>query len=229
MADSIEAFVKKLQEDGVEAGRQAGQQVLTEAEHRVKAIIDDANTRAEAIVEAARVESEKIRQRNETELTLAARDAVGRLQENLNCVFRILLRTPVEKALRDPEFLAPLIRDVVMSYVEADAGKRDSVAINTSEKTGAQLTQWGQQTLRDTLEANSSVQWRTALAEDGFELSTVDGTVEITIDSVVNVLLDMVGPELRKLIAATRKTPGESPPPPTADQPETTPGVQRND
>ena len=38
-----------------------------------------------------------------------------------------------------------------------------------------------------------------------FEYRIVDGTVEVTAASVVHVLMEMVGPELRRLVAATQE------------------------
>jgi V/A-type H+-transporting ATPase subunit E len=205
MAESIEAFVKKLQEEGVDAGREAGRQILAEAEKQAEAILEEANERAKAIVDAAQAESEKTRQRTETELRLAARDAVGRLQATLSRALQALLHHPVEEKLRDGDFLAQLIRDVVTRYVEADAANRVLITINVSEELSARLTQWVQETFHNAAETGMPFDLRTSLTEAGFEYKIVEGTVAVTTDSVVDVFLEMVGPELRKLVAAAQE------------------------
>lgn len=202
MAESIEAFVRKLQEEGVEAGREAGQQILAEAEKRAEAILEEAKDRAKAIVDAAQAESEGIHQRTEAELRLAARDSVGRLQETLTRALRALLYHPVEERLRDGDFLAELIREVVIRYVEADITDRIPIGINVSEEMGAQLTEWVQQVFHGAAEDGAAFNVRTSLAAAGFETKMVDGTVEVTADSVVDVFQEMVGPKLRELVAA---------------------------
>lgn len=205
MAESIEAFVRKLQEEGVEAGREAGQKVLAEAEKRAEAILEEAKARAKAIVDAAQAESEGIRQRTEAELRLAARDSVGRLQETLTRALRVLLHHPVEERLRDGDFLAELIREVVTRYVEADIADRIPIGLNVSEEMGARLTEWVQETFHGAAETGTPFDLRASLAEAGFETKMVDGTVEVTADSVVDVFVEMVGPELRELVTAARE------------------------
>ncbi len=205
MAESIEEFVRKLREEGVDAGREAGQEILAEAEKRAEAILEEANGQAKAIVDAAQAASERVRQRTETELRLAVRDAVGRLQESLTRVLRALLYRPVEEQLRDGEFLCQLIRDVVTRYVETDMADRVPITINVSEELGPRLTQWMRATFHDAAANAEPIDLRTSLAEAGFEYRIVDGTVEVTADSVVSVLSEMVGPELRKLVAAAQE------------------------
>ncbi len=211
MAESIEAFVRKLQEEGVDAGRDAGQQILAEAEARAAATLAEANDRAEAIVDAAQAESLRLQQRTETELRLAARDAVGRLQESLGRVLQALLQHPVEERLRDGDFLGELIRDVVIRYVEADITDGVPIGINVSEEMGPRLAEWVQETFHDAAQAGTPFDLRASLAEAGFEYKVVDGTVEVTADSVVDVFLEIVGPELRRLVAAARDGGGQSP------------------
>ena len=205
MAESIQAFVRKLQEEGVDAGRHAGEQVLAEAQKRAETILAEAQEQAKAIVDTAQTESDRIKQRTETELNLAARDAVGRLQQTLSRVLKRLLHHPIDEKLRDGDFLAQLIRDVVMRYVEADVTDHAPTAINISEELRPQLTQWAQETFRNAAETGTPFNLRTSLAEAGFEYETVNGTIEVTADSAVDLLLEMVGPELRKLVATTLK------------------------
>ena len=205
MAESIEAFVRKLQQEGVDAGRQAGQQALAEAQKQAEAILTEADEQAKAIVDTAQAESEKIKQRTEAELNLAARDAIGRLQQTLSRILKCLLHHPIDEKLRDSDFLAQLIRDVVMRYVEADVTDHTPTTINTSEELRPQLTHWAQQTFRNAAETGTPFDLRTSLAEAGFEYETVNGTIEVTADSAVDLLLEMVGPELRKLVAAAKE------------------------
>ena len=205
MAESIEAFVKKLQEEGVEAGRRAENQIRAEAEQQARTIVEEANRQAGALVDAARDESEKVRRRAETELDLAVRDAAGRLLETLQQILQTLLYHPVEERLRDSDFLARLIHDVVTRYVDADLSNGEPVTVNIAEDLRPRLSQWALETFRDAAETGKPINLQTTLKEAGFEYRVVDGTVEVTPDSVVEMLMKMVGPELRKLLAAPRQ------------------------
>lgn len=205
MAESIEAFVQKLHEEGVETGRQAGQQILAEAKTQAEAILQEANRQAKQIVDAAQRTAEDIRQRTDTELKLAARDAVGRLQEAIGRAAQALLHNGVEQTLREGDFLAPLIRDVVMRYVEADVTDSSPIAFNIPRETGAQVTEWIMKAFSDTAEVSKQLDLRASLSEAGFEYKIGDGTVEVTTASVVDVLMELVGPDLRKIVAAAQE------------------------
>ena len=92
-----------------------------------------------------------------------------------------------------------------MRYVEADVTDRAPITINTSEELNPRLAQWAQETFRNAAETGTPIDLRTSLAEAGFEYRIVDGTVEVTTDSVMEVILELVGPELRRLVAAAQE------------------------
>ena len=86
MAESIEAFVSKLQEEGVQAGRQAAEKLRAEAQQQGDEIIRQAEIQAEEITADAKAQAESNLAKANTELKLAARDAVLRLRETLSRV-----------------------------------------------------------------------------------------------------------------------------------------------
>lgn len=210
MTHTIEAFVNQLQADGVEAGRQAAEKIRLEAEQQAQKKMAEAAEQARQIVERAQAESEQIRVRTETELQLAARDTVLRLQEALNRALRTVLFDSVREKLDGADFLAGLIRDVVLRYAEADAKGQAPLAVGVSEEMQRRLLSSTAAALLQTGQAAPQIDLRATLAEAGFEYATGEGTVEVTVASVVEVLADLVGSELRKRIAAA--CPAESSP-----------------
>jgi len=202
MTGTIEAFVDKLQADGVQAGQEAAEKLRSEAEQEAARLVQEARAQAEKIIAEAKAESEKKRERAETELQLAARDAVVHLQETLNLAMRGVLAEAVQEQLSTTEFIGALLRDIVMQYVQADAEGTTSVTINVPEEMRHRLTHWAIQTLRVDLEGSDTrVDLHGTLNEAGFEYKVSGGTVEVTVDSVVETLSEMVGPELRALVA----------------------------
>ena len=210
MTHTIESFINQLQIDGVEAGRQAAEKIRLEAEQQAQNKMAEAAEQARQIVERAQAESEQIRARTETELKLAARDTVLRLQETLNRALRAVLFDSVREKLDDADFLAGLIRDVVLRYAEADAKGQATMAIGVSEDMRQRLLSATATAIRQTGPAAPQVDLRGTLAEAGFEYAMGAGTVEVTAASVVEVLSELVGSELRKRIAAA--CPAESSP-----------------
>jgi V/A-type H+-transporting ATPase subunit E len=204
MGETIEAFIEKLQADGVEAGRAAAKKVRSEAEQQAQQIIADAEARAKQTLADAEAQCEKIRLRSETELKLAVRDAVVRLRETLVRSLDRVLAEGVRQQLKDAGFLQELLRDLVSRYVKADIEGTGEIRINVSKEMQQRLAQWAIETIRAEHDGHHRlVELHGSLLGAGFEYSISEGTTEITVQSVVNVLSDLVSAELREILADT--------------------------
>lgn len=202
MAETIEAFVSKLQADGVRAGQAAADKIRAEAEEQAKRIVAEAEVQAKKVMASAEAEREKILSRAETELRLAARDTIVRLQGSLSRALRGILMGAVREKLADSAFIGELLHQILTQYVQADVSGRGGVTINVSSKMREQLAQWAIETLRkDPKTSVFGIDLRGTLKADGFEYMVVDGTVEVTTESVVEVLTGIVGPELKEIVA----------------------------
>ena len=201
MVQTIESFINRLQADGVEAGREAAEKIRAQAEQEAQARIAEAAEQATQLLGQAQAEREEILARTETELRLAARDTVLRLQEALSRVLRAVLLDSVRANLDDADFLAGLIRDVVLSYAEADASGQGPITMNVSDEMRQRLLNGTVAAFRQDDPAVKRIDLRGTLTEAGFEYKIADGTVEVTVDSIVEVLAEMAGSELRKRLA----------------------------
>lgn len=205
MTQSIEAFVNTLQAEGVEVGQRAAEKIRAEAEQRAQELVEQATRRAEQIVDEARSEADRIRARTETELRFAARDTLARLQETLNSALRAVLFPPVQEKLEDSDFLPELIRDVVLRYAEQDARGQEPIAVEiwqqVPEEQRERLAKWLLDAFSQRNKTARAVDLRATLADAGFEYTIRDGTVEVTADSLVESLAEIVAPNVRKLIA----------------------------
>ncbi len=201
MGGTIEAFIEKLQADGVEAGQASAEAIRTEAERQAEQIIADARAQAEQTVADAEAQCEKLRLRSQTELRLAARDTVVRLRETLELALRNVLSVGVGELLNDAGFLQELLRDLVSQYVKADLEGAEAIHVNVSKEMQQKLAHWAIETIRAEQEIHGpQVELHGRLAAAGFEYSIDEGTAEITLESVVNVLSDLVNKELREIL-----------------------------
>ncbi len=205
MTQTLESFIDRLRTDGVEAGRQAADEIRQEAEREAEKRIRDAEARAQQIVQAAEAKSQQLLARTQTDLQLAARDTVAKLRDTLSQAVTRALEKAVAAKLDNADFLADLIRQIVLEYVEKDAVGETALTFNVSEAMREKLTHWAIETfhtkVKDKKHEKLSVELHGSLAGAGFEYKMSQGTVEITVESVVQVLSDIVAPELRKLIA----------------------------
>lgn len=204
MVETIETFVNKLQEDGVQAGQQAAQEIIEKAQQQARQRLTEAEEQAEQIIQQAHQESERNRVRVETELKLAARDIVFRVQETLNRVLQAVLTDAVDGRMQDAEFLGGLIREVVMRYVDADASGGDTVEVNVSKEMQQQLLSGAVTAFQPDQVEQARIKLIGQLKKAGFEYKVMGATVEVTEDSVVQVLSGFLGAELRRRVEEQR-------------------------
>jgi len=213
MAQSIETFVAKLQNEGVEAGRKEAQTIVSDAKTEAERIVADAQSQADKIIIGAKTEAENLLSRGRTELSLAARDAVLRLQETLGKFMQAVLRHHASEKLHDVNFIGEVLHELILIYAKDELASKSGITFNVSPDLHEKLVDWALKEVgRDRLEnIGIPMDLHGTLASAGFEYTATGATVEVTLDSVVETLSAMVGPELRKVLesAATGATESE--------------------
>lgn len=203
MAHTVESFVDTLRQQGVEAGRQAAEELRREAELQAQQVVHEAEAKARRIVEEAEKQREQTLERTRTDLELAARDTLARLRDTLDQAVRGVLDKAVSAKFGDADFLKDLMREIARQYAEADAAGEPRIEINVSEPMRHKLCDWVISTFHKPGQPREvSVDLRGALESAGFEYKVSGGTIEITPESMVETLSEIVTPELRKLIAS---------------------------
>ena len=201
MPENLETFVKKLQSDGVDAGRKAAKKIEKQAKQQAEKIIADAQNEAEKIIEKAKNDAAKKLSRGQSELTLAVRDAQLKLRESLGSALTVLLTRRIEKKLSDSDYLGEVIRAVILSYAKADAAKQRPIEINVPKKMRDETSDRILDDLSQHLKKEKdAVGLRNTLSKAGFEYKIQGATVEVSADSVSELLLEMVSPTLQEVI-----------------------------
>lgn len=204
MADTIEAFVAKLKNEGVEAGKKQAIEIRTDAEKEAEKILADARSEADRILDGARKERENMLSRTQTELKLASRDTVLRLREALGKALSAVLNQAAENKLSDVDFLGDVLHQLVTRYAEADIKGEHGFTINVEPELRQKLVDWaiaeiGRERVEST-KHHMGLDLRGTLRDAGFEYNVTGATVEVTLESVVETLEQMVNPALRELI-----------------------------
>ncbi|MDZ7619308.1 MAG: hypothetical protein U1E05_20100 [Patescibacteria group bacterium] len=205
MTQALESFIDRLRTDGVESGRKAAEEIRREADREAEKVIREAEAKGKQIVEAAEAQREQTLARTQTDLRLAARDTVGKLREALNQAVNRALEKAVAERFDDSTFLSGLIQQVALQYAGVDAGGDNVLTINVREPMRQKLAHWAIDTFhkgkgKEGKQAGPSVELHGSLTAAGFEYKLAEGTVEITVESVVQVLSEIITPELRKLL-----------------------------
>jgi len=206
MVESIESFVAKLQNEGVQAGEEAAGKIRDDAQAQAEQIVQDAQAQAAKIIADAQAQAESTQAKSQNELKLAARDATMRLCDTLTQSLRMVLVAPVEAQLGKADFLASLLHEIVMAYARADSEHKSEIKVNVSPEMRKQLTDWAIDELHKAAQDHStSIDLKDTLAQAGFEYKVAGGTVDVTVDSVVDTLAELIGPAFRELYESSKE------------------------
>lgn len=201
MGETIESFVAKLQAEGVQAGQTAAEKIVAEAKLQAEEIIKQAEAQAAKTISQAETQAAQILQRSRSEMDLAARDVILKLRDALDRALAAVLEKATTKVLVNDEFLANTLHDLVMLYAKADIAGNQRIEINISSELQGKLADWAMKEISSKAEESGiSIELLGSLAGAGFEYSVSGATVEVTPESVVEVLKDMVNPRLREII-----------------------------
>lgn len=212
---TLESFVAQLHSEGVEAGRREAEEVLRDAHTEAEAILRRARKEADALAAEAREEAEAAGKRARAELELAVRDAILQLQAALSTALRGLITRAAAEHLSDADELKSLLRDVVSAYARADAEGRPG-EFRVPARAARELESWWTRELgaavSEDLPALSA-----SLLEAGFEYDVGGGVVEVSVESVVEKLMELVRPGLREVVEEVAKTAAAEAAPGTPD------------
>ena len=202
MPETIESFVEKLQQDGVEAGRKEAEKIKADAQSQADKIVADAKRQAEEIVVKANEEAENVKSRSKTELRLAARDMLLKLQERLGKAMSAVLAKASGEALHKPEFIENALKEIIGVYAQGDRKLSGTVEVHVPDSLKDDLAERAAAELgRQVKEAGADgVDVKGTLNQAGFEYRVEGATVEVTLESVVEMLSEMVSPSVRELV-----------------------------
>ncbi len=200
MAESIETFVDKLKKEGVEAGQEAAEKIRSEAKDQARQIVEDARQEADEIVRRANEESKKIIEQGRTELGLALRDAIEELKSEVLRTLEGLLAPQVTETMQDEAFMESLIREVVMQYAGQDSAGELEIEINLPEAMADKLADKLMGELQKGLQGAGRINIRSTLTKAGFEYTIDEGTSEVVVDSVTEIMGKLVSPRLREVL-----------------------------
>ncbi len=202
MAESIETFVSKLRQDGVDAGKAEADKLVTEAEARAEKIRAAAEQEAERIRAEAEQEAEQTLAKGKADLALAVRDTVARLRAQLGAILSEILARRAQQSLADGETIAKAVVALLqgpaaagIGSIEVPAELRDAVVERAVSELG--------QAVADGRATESLIQQ--GREQPGFAYSLEGGTVVVDASAVTEHLGGMVNPALRKIIAEARQ------------------------
>ena len=205
MGQTIQAFVDKIRTEGIQAGRKEADDLLAQAKQQGERIVAQAEHDKDKIIADAQAEADSILTRGRTELGLAARDAVGKLRDALGGAIQAVLARGARAKLEDEAFVGQVLHEIITAYSQSELGDKKTFHINVPEQMRQTLVDWALAHIgKDNLNTSEhiTIDLRGTLAQAGFEYNATGATVEVTVESVVEVLGDLVGPTVREILDA---------------------------
>lgn len=113
----LQELTEKLYAEGLSKGREDAERMVAEAEQKAAALVAEAEEKAAAIIKNAEAKAAELKKNNETEVTLATRQMVAALRENIaNLVVAKVGEPAVHAALLDAKFVKEMLLSVAHAW-----------------------------------------------------------------------------------------------------------------
>lgn len=130
MENKLQALTDKLYEEGLSKGRSDAEKMVADAEARAGKIVAEAEDKAREIEAAARRAAEDLRKNTMTELSLAGKQSVSALKEQIASM--IIAKTtsePLKKVMVDPAFVRDMLLAVASNWNGSGSDKVELSAL----------------------------------------------------------------------------------------------------
>jgi len=202
-AAGVEALIRRLRDEGVSAGEQVRDRIITEARAEAERLVVEAHASADALVAAARSQAESDRNAAREAVRLAYRDALMLLRQDVESLFARYVRVAVQETMGAPPAAQALIGDIIRTAVALGAGRAVVLDVPAAVAADEALDAWLRASAGDWLRQGVEVRaggagaLRLRFAGDAHEL-------DLSVDTVAGILLDRLQPRYRDLFGDER-------------------------
>lgn len=174
MENKLQQLTQKLYNEGLEKGRAEAERLVADANARAEKILADAKAQADAVVRQAQTQAEEIRKNSLTEISLAGKQAVAKIKEEIATL--IVARTTypaVKEASLDPAFIEEMLLAVARNWNGADSSKVSLRAL-LPEGERQRMDALFEKSAKELLTAGIEVGWSKEVAT-GFKVGAKEG------------------------------------------------------
>ena len=199
MENKLQELTRKLYDEGLEKGRADADKLVADAKAEAARLVAEAKAEAEAIVKAAEAKAEDLRKNSMAEISLAGKQAVAKLKEQV--AEMIIAKSTVEgvkAANLDAEFVKKMLLEVAHNWNGASS-ENVSLSAMLPEAAKAELDAAMEKSAKELLAAGVEVGYSKNV-KTGFKVGAKNGGYYISFsDEDFNALL---GEYLRDKVAA---------------------------
>jgi len=215
-SSGVETLIQRLKTEGVVAGQEKAEAIVTDAQKRAKWIIEEAELEARNIRDKAKKEAEAFKSAGQDALNLAVRDALIKLRDSLLNSFSQEVMRVVGKEMSEQDFLQQIIlslastvrgktamdqnQKIIFSLPEETIGV-DQLRQNPKELEQGALTYYTASIAANLLRKGVSFKL-TPDIKSGLSVRLVDDAIiiDFTDEVVTDLLLEHLQPRFRALL-----------------------------
>ena len=201
MENKLQELTRKLYDEGLEKGRADADKLVADAKAEAARLVAEAKAEAEAIVKAAEAKAEDLRKNSMTEISLAGKQAVAKLKEQVSEM--IIAKSTVEgvkAANLDAEFIKNMLLTVAKNWNGASS-ESVSLAALLPEAKKAELDKAMSAAVKSLLSEGIEVGY-SAEVKSGFKVGEKNGGYYISFsdESFSALLNDYLREKVAQLI-----------------------------
>ncbi len=215
-SSGVEALIERLRNEGVVAGQEKAEDIVSNAQKRAEWIIEEAELEAKELLDQARKQADDIKTAGQDALQLAARDAFIKLRDTLLGSFSHEVMRVVGEQMADKSFTEQLIlalagtvreksgldesKEIVISLPE-DVMGIDELRKNPEELKQGNLSHYTASLAANLLREGVRLEITDEI-EAGLLVRLVDDAMEIDFSdkAVAGLLLEHIQPRFRALL-----------------------------
>jgi V/A-type H+-transporting ATPase subunit E len=215
-SSGVEALIERLRNEGVVAGQEKAEDIVSNAQKRAEWIIEEAELEAKELLDQARKQADDIKTAGQDALQLAARDAFIKLRDTLLGSFSHEVMRVVGEQMADKSFTEQLIlalagtvreksgldesKEIVISLPE-DVMGIDELRKNPEELKQGSLSHYTASLAANLLREGVRLEITDEI-EAGLLVRLVDDAMEIDFSdkAVAGLLLEHIQPRFRALL-----------------------------
>lgn len=215
LQSGVDELIAKLRDDGVNAGKDEAQRLVSDAQAKASSLVADAKSESETMISDARERIEKEKNAAKESLRVAVRDTELMLESELKAGFADHVKRLVSAELKDPDFLKLLILTVAGRTCPALPEKEGYEVLMPKDlfekgDVGGKLSAKGKKRLHDFVLGISGDMLRDGVeikAEDAakpglvIKLKDKDLEIDLTDNAISDVLLKYLLPRYRAIVS----------------------------
>ena len=186
MENKLQQLTQKLYDEGLEKGRAEADKLVADAKAEARKIVAEARAEAEEIVKKAEAKAEDVSKNTMTEISLAGKQAVGRIKSEIaSLIIAKATARGVKEAVVDPAFIKEMLVAVAKNWNGSDSGKVELQAL-LPEGERKKLDAAFEESAKELLAAGVEVGWskevktgfKVGAKEGGYYISFADADIE---------------------------------------------------